>query len=382
MTHKQISTHSIPVERYGLESVPLTERKTTAFEFAIIQLAFSVNSGNFIVPALAVIEGHLSIPYAIMSTVLGSLLAFWMVSVLTIPGSTYGLPAQYAIRSIIGTVLSRFAASPIRSITSLYWFSVQTVGGTTVIVALINSSTGHRVSFLPVSMILAFIMALLALIGFDAVKKATKVFMPVLIVGQIVILSLFFHHQIQNNDWSNFRITEGFHPGSFLLFASLAFVQYVSGVSSSSDVARYSKTPNHAYWGLFAGNVSGFFMTALLGTMSASLFHQMNPFVASSQISHSSLLIILITLCAMVSMISINLSNAYTGGFSTLNIFPQLGRVKSALLFGMIGILLSCFPIVVDQASTYIRLLGAFVIPLSAIIFVDFISKEKNNLGS
>jgi hypothetical protein len=54
-------------------------------------------------------------------------------------------------------------------------------------------------------------------------------------------------------------------------------------------------------------------MTALLGGLSASLFKDLNPFVAASQLTDSSLLLLVITACAMVSMISIKLSNAYTG---------------------------------------------------------------------
>ncbi|MGE6755531.1 hypothetical protein ACQKFO_19120 [Rossellomorea sp. NPDC071047] len=65
-------------------------------------------------------------------------------------------------------------------------------------------------------------------------------------------------------------------------------------------------------------------MTALLGGLGANLFKDLNPFVATSQLTNSSLLLLVITACAMVSMISINLSNAYTGGYSSLNALPSL----------------------------------------------------------
>ncbi|WP_347549293.1 hypothetical protein ABFG93_17475 [Pseudalkalibacillus hwajinpoensis] len=76
-------------------------------------------------------------------------------------------------------------------------------------------------------------------------------------------------------------------------------------------------------------------------------------------------------------MIMINISNAYTGGYSLLNIFPSLGRVKSALLLGCAAIALSTFPDVVDQAETYISFLGALIIPLSAVIVADFTIIKK-----
>jgi len=79
-------------------------------------------------------------------------------------------------------------------------------------------------------------------------------------------------------------------------------------------------------------------------------------------------------------MVSINLSNAYTGGFSLLNSLPQLGRVKSSLLFGAAGILLSLSPALVEEAKRYISFIGAFVIPLSAVIITDFLFIKRKRM--
>ncbi|RIW29686.1 cytosine permease [Bacillus salacetis] len=369
------------IERLGLESVPQKLKNTTWFEYFIIQLSFSVNSGNFLVPALAVLEGGLSMGWAILSTLLGAGLAFFFVSVLSLPGARYGLPAQYVIRSMIGTKLSRLVASPVRSLTSLYWFSVQTIGGTLVVLSLVNKSLGVELPLIPVAISLALIMTVLALIGFEAVKKATKMFMPFLLLGQAAILLIFITTAADKMGSSILFSGGEFSLGAFVFFASLAFVQYVSGVSASSDITRYAKSGKQGFWGLFAGNVFGFFMTALLGTFSAALFQNSNPFVAATEQTDSMLLTLLIGICSMVSMISINLSNAYTGGFSLLNAIPALGRIKSALVFGAAGIFLSCFPVLVNNAQDYISLLGAFVIPLSAVIAADYLYIKKARIS-
>nr|WP_113928442.1 cytosine permease [Bacillus sp. P14.5] len=369
------------IERLGLESVPQHLKTTTWFEYFIIQLAFSVNAGNFLVPALAVMEGGLSMIWAIISTLLGGSIAFLFVSLLSLPGARYGLPAQYVIRSMIGTRLSRLVASPVRSLTSLYWFSVQTIGGTLVVLSLVKKATGFELPLVPIAISLALIMTVLALIGFEAVKKATKMFMPFLLIGQAAILVIFITSAADGIGSGVLVSGGGFSFGPFVFFASLAFVQYVSGVSASSDITRYAKSGKQGFWGLFAGNVFGFFMTALLGTFSAALFQNSNPFVAATEQTGSALLTILIGICAMVSMISINLSNAYTGGYSLLNAIPSLGRVKSALAFGSAGIILSCFPALVDNAQDYISLLGAFVIPLSAVIAADYLYIKKARIA-
>ncbi|WP_433743657.1 cytosine permease [Falsibacillus pallidus] len=361
------------LERLGLEAVPTELKTSNWFDYFIIQLSFSVNSGNFIVPALAVLDGRLPIFWAIASTFSGAALAFLFVSLLSLPGAKYGLPAQYAIRSILGTKVARYISSPIRSLTSLYWFSVQTIGGTIVITEMAKDYFEITLPFMPIAIILAVVMTVLALVGFDAVKKATKYFMPILIIGQIILLYIF----IKEGASSTLHETGRFSASSFFFFSSLAFVQYVSGVSASSDVTRYAKSTKHGAIGLFAGNAVGFFMTALLGALSAGLTQNLNPFVSGSALSGSIFVTIILLICALVSMISINLSNAYTGGFSLLNAVPSLGRIRSSIVFGTFAILLSCFPGLVENAKVYISCLGALIIPISAVIIADFCFFKK-----
>jgi NCS1 nucleoside transporter family len=369
------------IERLGLEPVPTDQKTTTWKEYFIIQLAFSVNAGNFLIPALAVLEGGLSFAAAFTCTLLGALAAFLFVSFLSLPGSRYGLPAQYVLRTLLGTKLSMRIASPIRSLISLYWFSVQTIGGTYVFLSIVKKITGVSLPFLPVAAGLALIMTLLALVGFHAVKKATKYFIPVLVAGQLAILYLFITKGLSLGAMTN--LTEGTKDAgaaSFFFYSSLVFVQYVSGVSASSDITRYSKSSAHGFWGLYGGNVVGFMMTALLGGLSASLFGELNPFVIASELTSSLILLFIITACAMVSMISINLSNAYTGGYSLLNALPGLSRIQSAAVFGAAGILLSCIPSLVVNAKAYISFLGILIIPISAIVTADYLFVQKGKL--
>lgn len=185
------------IERFGLEAIPLELRQTKWYEYSIIQIAFSVNAGNFLVPAFAVIQGGLSFGAAFVSTVLGAMLAFLFVSYLSLPGANQGIPAQFAIRSIIGVKGARFISSPIRTITSLYWFAVQTIGGTLVIQYILEKSFSIAPSFSVIAFFLAATMSLLALIGFQAVKNATKYFMPILLIGQLLMIYLLTNNGIK-----------------------------------------------------------------------------------------------------------------------------------------------------------------------------------------
>lgn len=370
----------IEIERFGLEAIPFARKQTKWYEYAGIQLAFSVNTGNVLVPALAVLTGGLSAGWAFLSTVLGAACAFLLVSLLSLPGAKHGLPAQFVLRTMTGTLLSRYFASPIRSLTSLYWFSVQTIGGSMVVSALTEQLAGIAVPAAVLAPIFALIMAILALVGFDAVKKVTKWFLPLLFLGQAVMLFLIIRFSLNASPPLFFQGSGNFEFGPFFFFASLAFVQYVSGVSASSDMTRYAKSARHAFWGMLTGNLGGFILTALLGTLYAASLGSMNPFVSAGELTDSAALLSVVALSAVVSMISINLSNAYTGGYSLLNAFPFFGRVNCAIIFGIGATILSCFPIIVSQAEQYISILGAAIIPLSAIIVFDYIFIKKRSI--
>lgn len=370
-----VKKNMINFEVFGLEPVPATLKQSTWKEYAIIAFAFSVNAGNFLVPALAVTQGNLPWLAAFLAVWIGAILAFLCVSALSIPGSLYGLPGQYILRAFIGSWLATKIASPIRILTSLYWFSVQTIGGTYILQAMLANFFNLEVSFVWLAILTASLMAYLALVGYDAVKKVSRLFLPLLIVGQGLMLYVIFTElpAVSASNTSEFSMSWG----TFFFFMSLAFVQFVSGVSASSDMTRYAKSARQGFTGMFIGNTAGYFMTALIGTLVASKFNSINPFVALSQITPHTTISLLIILSGLLAMISINIGNAYTGGFSMLNTWPKLGRIRSALLFGVAGVLLSCFPNLSTEAASIISLLGAGIIPLSAIVVVDYLWIKK-----
>lgn len=360
------------LERFGLEAVPKELRSTSWFDYFIIQLSFSVNAGNFLLPALAVMEGKLSFIQAVLCTMIGAALAFFFVSLLSLPGSVHGVPAQFAIRSYIGVHGARFFSSPVRTITSLYWFCVQTIGGTWMIIEICSRYFHYEPPFVTLAMLLGIGMAGIAAAGFDAVKKITKYFLPFLLIGQGFIIYLYFTTNTAKLSSSDMPKESDSAFLTMALYSSLVFVQYISGVSASADMARYARSPKHSFFGLYAGNLFGFFITACLGAYSAFYFQQPNPFISASSLTNSIPIVIIILLCSILSMFSINLNNAYTGSFSLLNIFPSLGRLWSAIIFGIAAIFCSTIPAFVTEASFFISLMGSAIIPLSAVIIIEF----------
>jgi NCS1 nucleoside transporter family len=370
------------IEKFGLEPIPEDKKTTKWYEYAMIQFSFSPNSGNFLVPAMAILAGGLSFGWALLCTLGGASLAFYIVSLMSLPGSKYGIPAQYAIRSFIGIKGAKYISSPVRAITSLYWFAVQTIGGSLVIQVIFEKLGGITLPLLPISLFLSILMSLLAIVGFEAVRKMTKYCLPVLISGGIITLILYMISPLESfhfaTVWSSPNATNLL--SSKIFYTGLAFVQYLSGASSSADLARYAKSERHSFWGLLFGNILGFSFTAFLGIYTALAAGEWNPYVVTNDISSSKPITVVIFFSAMISMVLINMNNAYSGGFSLLNSFPSLGRVKSTLLFCLFGILLSCFPMIVAEAKQYISLLGVLIGPVIAVIFIEFVFIQKRTI--
>ncbi|KEZ53133.1 cytosine permease [Metabacillus indicus] len=360
------------MERFGLEAVPKELRSTSWFDYFLIQLSFSVNAGNFLLPALAVIEGGLSVMQAAVSTVIGAAFAFLFVSLLSLPGSVHGIPAQYAMRSYIGVSGARFFSSPVRTLTSLYWFCVQTIGGTFMIIEICRRYFSFSPHFALTAVLLGIFMAAVAAAGFDAVKRMTKYFLPFLLAGQAVMVYLYFTADPALLSSPSVPEYSSSSLPAMAFYASLVFVQYISGVSASADMARYAKSPKQGFFGLYAGNLFGFILTALFGAYSAAHFGELNPFISASALTDSVTLVSVILICSILSMFSINLNNAYTGAFSLLNIFPSLGRLKSAVVFGTAAVACSTMPSLVTEASSFISWMGSAIVPLSAVIIAEF----------
>lgn len=370
------------IEKFGLEPIPEEKKSTRWYEYAIIQFSFSPNAGNFLVPALAVLVGGLSFGWALLCTIIGASLSFYIVSVMSQPGSKYGIPAQYAIRSFLGIKGAKYISSPMRAIASIYWFAVQTIGGSLVIQVIFQKLGGITIPLLPISLFLSIFMSVLAIVGFEAVRNMTKYCLPILILGGIMILILFLVSPLESfhfdRVWSSPHATN--HPSSIIFYTGLAFVQYLAGASSSADLSRYAKSDRDSHWGLLIGNILGFSFTAFLGIYAALAAGEWNPYVVANEITSSKLITVVIFLSAMISMVLINMSNAYSGGFSLLNCFPSLGRVKSTMIFCLFGTLLCCFPTIVDEAKSYISLLGILVGPVIGVIFIEFVLIQKRTI--
>lgn len=363
------------IEKFGLDSVPARLRTSRWHHYFMMQFAFSFNAGNFLLPSLAVLDGRLSFAWAVAGIVFGSSLAYVFGAVLAFPGVDYGIPGQYAIRSVLGVGGSRFFSSPLRSVASVYWFSVQSLGAAVVIQsALAHFGLLPSVQAIPIAIVLAALMSIAAIVGYGAISALLKYLFPFMIVIMVTMGLIFAAADAPQFQWSYVMSFQGDRPWfGFLLYGSLAFAQFISAINGTSDIGRYAKTRTDAFAGLFAGNLFGLTATSAFAAYTAIAAGEWNPYVAASRLADSWALQLFIVAGVLVSLLAINLSNAYTGGFSLLNTFPRLGRAQATAAIGGCAAALCLFPDIIDDAKLFITMLGSLFVPLGGVVLVDYV---------
>jgi purine-cytosine permease-like protein len=371
------------IERFGLDSVPALLRTSRWYDYFILQFAFSFNAGNFLLPSLAVLEGHLSFYGAVFSIVLGNFAAYLIVSVFALPGVDYGIPGQYAIRSVLGSAGSRFISSPLRVLISIYWFAVQSLGAAVVIHSMLIGFGISFINVISIAIVFAVFMTFIAIMGFHAVTRIIRLMMPLLLLIMVVMWVLFLTSDSPHFQWSYVSTFQGENQWLvFLFFSSLSFSQFIGNVSSSADICRYAKTRKDAFFGLLTGNTLGLIVTASLAAYAAIAMGEWNPYVAATQLSHSYLIQLLILAGVMISMFSINLNNAYTGGFSLLNAIPKLNRISATAFIGIAAMGLCLFPSIIGNAEIFISFLGSLAAPLGGVIIIDYLWIKKMKIDT
>lgn len=369
------------VEKYGLEAVPSELRTTRWYDYWMMQFAFSFNAGNFLLPSLAVLQGHLSFTWAVFSIISGSVLAYILVSLLALPGVDYGIPGQYAIRMILGERGSRFFSSLLRVAVSMYWFAVQALGAAVVVALMLKQSLGISISSAAIAVIFTVVLTIIAMIGFRALTSTIRIMLPLMLVVMVTLAAVFFFSNDPSYAWSSVMSADSVNrPDTFLFYAGLAFAQYITSITGSADLCRYARSRKDAFFGMLSGHACGLLLTAAFAAYVAIASGEWNPYVAGAALSTSWLPQILIIGGVVVSLLSINLNNAYSGGFSLLNAFPRFGRLRSTVVIGAGGGVLVLFPVIIDNSADFIAILGSFALPLAGVLVADYVIVRKMRL--
>jgi nucleobase:cation symporter-1, NCS1 family len=370
------------VERYGIEPVPAAERTVGWRDLFAINFTFFLNPVMMVLGALAVLESGLPLPWALVATITGQVLAYAALTIVAQPGVDDGLPGQVAMRASFGGLGARVLTSPYRVIASVYWFAAQALTAALGVQAIMVAIADRRPSLVPTALAIAVVQAAVAALGFDVMRWLLRIVLPLSVATAGVLLGLWLGSG--DPDYAVGRVLES--PEQELTWVGFATVVTVmcgsslTLVTNIADLTRYTRSRRDMRVGLIGSTLAATATTTLIGGVYAVGSGETNPFVAASQLTSNDAVLAVLLVAIVVQTFAANVTNVYTGGLSLVSSLPSLGRIGATGVVGLAAIVLSGFPSLIEEAQSWITHLGNVAAPLTGVVLADYLVRQRGRL--
>ena len=370
------------VESYGVEPIPAELRTVGWRDLFAINFTFFLNPVMYLLGGFAVVDGGLPLWWAVAAMLVGQAIAYAALVIVAEPGVDHGLQGQVAMRATLGFWGARLLSSPYRVVAATYWFAAQALAGGLGIQALVEAMTGTHLRLVPIAVCLGLFHAVLAVLGFDVMRWVLRVVLPVSLVFSAILVGLFL--SADDPQFAASRVFDS--PDQHLTWVGLAtYVTVMAGatltlVGNIADFCRYTPTRRDMRIGLTTSALAATAVTTFVGGYAAAATGTTNPFVAVSQLTSSTILLLALMAAVVVQGIAANVTNVYTAGLSLVNSLPTLGRIRATVLVALAAVALSAFPDFVDHAQRWITHLGNVAAPLTGVVLAHYLIRERRQI--
>jgi nucleobase:cation symporter-1, NCS1 family len=373
--------HAMGIERFAIEPIPDALKTVRWPDLFLLVSNFLINPSTILIGGLAVASG-LSVWATILSSTLGIVFAFAAYIVMATVGVDYGITGQVACRMVFGIRGAKWLPSVMRTIASAYWFSVQTIVGATVMVAIAHQWTGRNYSVVRTGMVLAALQVLIALIGYEWLKLISRFSLPVKVLGIVYLFWVLAHSPgASYREYAVMHFHTRLHTylgGGYLLGA--VWLNSLTGawltmITDAADFCRYTRSRADMWWGTMLAGVLATGFSVSLGAYgaAASLGRQPNPFSLAAAVHPQWITLLVLLIVIALDEITINVMNLYTGGLSLSNLFEGPGRFWNTLFVGIAATFLSAFPVLLDRLIPLTTALGNLFAPLAGVLLSHYL---------
>src|SRR5262245_48870603 len=332
--------------------------------------------------ALAVLESGLPLAWALVATITGQALAYAALTIVAQAGVDDGLPGQVAMRATFGGLGARVLTSPYRVIASVYWFAAQALTAAFGVQAITVALADRRPSLVPTALAIAVVQAAVAALGFDVMRWLLRIVLPLSIATAGVLLGLWLF--TDDPEYAVGRVLDS--PEQELTWVGFATVVTVmcgsslTLVTNIADLTRYTRSRRDMRIGLVGSTLAAPATTSLIGGAYAVGSGETNPFVAASELTTNDAVLVVLLAAVVVQTFAANVTNIYTGGLSLVSSLPSLGRVAATVVVGLVAIVLSGFPSLIEAAQSWITHLGNVAAPLTGVVLADYLVRQRGQL--
>lgn len=357
------------IEPYGLDPVPVEERKGTWYQLFFIWAGVSFCLPSFIIGALLV--PAFSWYQAVNINFVGNLAVGVLIVVGGYFGTRTGLPAAVFGRRVFGDRFGHWLPTLILLFTMFGWFAVM-IGMTGEIISMmIEQATGYSM-FVAVIVVVGLLNALTAVFGYHNIQLLSRVSVPLLgIFCLILVIKIYSLGQVSEAIRYTPVRTMTFGEGIDLVIGG-----YISAALAASDFSRYARSNRHNWLGTLPGTFIVSFLLGLLGMISVAVTGNWNPLLVVQSLG----LGIPVLLFVLLANWTTNDNMLYTAGFALTNILPRLTRWQNTLLCGVAGTLVAVMGLV-NFMEQWLILLSSLYSPLIGVMLVDFFVIKRWSKG-
>jgi NCS1 family nucleobase:cation symporter-1 len=371
------------VEEIGIQPVPRALRTGTWRDLSLITFAFGINPVYYVLGAIAVVEFRLPLWWAVALAVLAQAISYGILVAVSRVGTEHGIAGLVSFRAFLGMWGARGISSPYRLIAALYWFATQAITASFALRALFDALWGFELPIVPVAVGLAAVQAVLAVAGFDILRYATRIVLP-LAAGFVVVMLVLY----VTSDDPRYEVGRVFDsPDQTLTWAGAAgYLTLMIGsqltfLPSAADFTRYTRSTRDVQIGMLGSAIVTMVVTTFVGGYAgAAAGSTKSPFEALPSLTASDVLLVFGVLVLVVQSLVVNIGNAYNLGLALANAVPRLGRVGATAVAAAMGVALAGVPDFLTSASDWITHLGSVAAPLAGVVLADYLVIKRRQI--
>jgi NCS1 family nucleobase:cation symporter-1 len=317
------------VERRALEPISPDLRHGSVRRVGVLWAAANLGLPPWALGVLAIGLG-LSAQAAIASVVIGNVIGAVLLAIVSALGPAHGKPAIVLTEPLLGRWGNRLPAI-LNAVSCLGWYAVNAVLGAQALAALLGTS------FLAALVLITLVLLVVAFVGHELVHTVEAVAGAALVVLFLIMAGRFLTSRVPVSH------VPPFSGGMFLLSIAIVASYLFSWAPYATDYSRYlpESTPrSRVFWATLWGAWGATTGVELLGVLAALLagtngsptdvlVRAMGPLAAPALVA------------VVLGTVTANALNAYTGTLSSLAFGLRVSRPVMALVFGILGGVLS-----------------------------------------
>jgi len=358
------------VENHHIDMIPVGARHGKPWQQAAFWAGANVNIFNVVLGGFVVFLG-LDFAWAVIAIVVGCLLGGLLIALHATQGPKLGVPQTIQSRGQFGFYGSAFLF-PCVLLLNVGFIAAQLVEQ-----AQSAQGVGGSLTIPEWILILAIPAVVIGIFGYRWIHRAMQVTIVITSIAIVIMLIQGLQHSLPSGSTSMHSPPIGL----FLAGVALLVIDLLSWGPFVSDYTRYLPVDTNGrrlFWAIYGGNVLSTVVACTVGAYLTALLPNATPIAAIGKISGKWALVVMV-----LSLITSDTLNAYTGTFQVLSFANMFKRFKSesvairvvpfvavmaiGVVVGLVG-----YNHFVSNLSNFLDVLLVIFIPWSAVNLTDY----------